>query len=62
MLGLFTTLVVGECDYPPTDPTDNPLNTADHPIECATCELIILKLEDWLIDPADEQSVIFSFI
>jgi hypothetical protein len=50
-------MVVGECDYPSNYDGFKYLNTEDHPIECATCELVIHALENWLIDPADEQAV-----
>ena len=51
------TTVFGECDYPSNYDGYQSLKTQDHPIECATCELVINALENWLIDPTDEQSV-----
>lgn len=50
-------MVVSECDYPSNYDGSEYFNTEDHPIECATCELVIHALENWLIDPADEQAV-----
>ena len=49
--------VNGECDYPSYQEISYGLKTKDHPIECATCELIVHELENWLIDPTDEQTV-----
>ena len=47
----------GECDYPPYHEMSYGLKTEDHPIECTTCEVIVHALENWLIDPTDEQTV-----
>ena len=53
-MSLFANSVVGECEYPPDD---DPFKSKDHPIECITCEIVVLDLEEWLIDPTDEQAV-----
>ena len=48
--------VLGDCDYP-SSRNDEFFKSKDHPIECATCELVVFALEEWLIDPTDEQAV-----
>ena len=53
-------LVIGECDYPSGTNSFEDWKSKDHPIECTTCKLIVSKLEDWLIDPTDEQAVSYS--
>ena len=47
----------GECDYPSNTDTLNRIELDDHPIQCATCELVAQALENWMIDPTDEQAV-----
>ena len=49
--------VNGECDYPSNIDTLNRVELKDHPIQCATCELVAQALENWMIDPTDEQAV-----
>ena len=53
-------LVISECDYPSGTNNFADLKSKDHPIECTTCKLIVSKLENWLIDPTDEQAVSYS--
>ena len=53
-------LVISECDYPSGTNSFEDLKSKDHPIECTTCKLIVSKLENWLIDPTDEQAVSYS--
>ena len=53
-------LVISECDYPSGTNSFEDLKSKDHPIECTTCKLIVTKLENWLIDPTDEQTVSYS--
>ena len=53
-------LVISECDYPSGRNSFEHLKSKDHPIECTTCKLIVSKLENWLIDPTDEQAVSYS--
>ena len=55
-MSLFATSVVGECDYPSHEVD---LNSKQHPIQCITCELVVRALEGWLIDPTDEQAVMY---
>ena len=49
--------VNGECDYPSNIDALNRNEFKDHPIQCATCELVAQALENWMIDPTDEQAV-----
>ena len=49
--------VNGVCDYPSNIDTLNRAELKDHPIQCATCELVAQALENWMIDPTDEQAV-----
>ena len=57
-MSLFANSVVGECEYPPDDDT---FKSKDHPIECVRCERVVLAIEEWLIDPTDEQAVMYIY-